>query len=685
MKKTTFAASAAILLSGVMMAQAPRFVALEHFTQASCGPCASQNPAFEANIINPNTTKARHIAYHTSWPGVDPMYNHNTAGPTARVNMYTVTGVPTVVLNGNQKRGNPSAITQADIDNQFSMGSPIKIDVTEVDNGNNRDLTVNVKTVGTVPSGTFKLYVAIVEDPIDYTTPPGSNGETHFPNVFRLMLPTDNGDAISAFATIGNSISFNYNYNENAAWNTANIKAIAFVQNTVTKEIIQMGTVADPIINYTLSSPVTEVQAGTSSNASSFTLTSMNSGSASEDFVYTLTTNIPNDWSAGFSVNSNNFTNTATITTGANATNNIGINITPGTTPFVGKATLTVTSVQNPTSPALVKTVYVISNVTDLIVNNSGGIGDGVTAGSAANWDSTYVNGLVYANENGWATTDDIVAAKAIRDNAFAGVINVYYNVGWTFPGLTNEFCTRMTAWLNAGGNMFIAGQDIGWETWDTQNSPYYTATTQQFWSNFFGATFSADGGTSNSQLTAVTTDLVFGTVPNSTILNFYGGNYFYPDEVNASGGGVAIFKYNNGNKTAGTRKTNGTYKVVYLGIGVEMVGNTTSKYEILKWSHDWFYGLVSTEEFDAAMNNISLGQNFPNPANTNTTIAVNADNDMTLEIMDIQGRVVMTQQVVAGTTQVEVNTSSLVAGMYMYRLVSGYVISEVKRMEVVR
>jgi hypothetical protein len=52
---------------------------------------------------------------------------------------------------------------------------------------------------------------------------------------------------------------------------------------------------------------------------------------------------------------------------------------------------------------------------------------------------------------------------------------------------------------------------------------------------------------------------------------------------------------------------------------------------------------------------------------------------------MDIQGRVVMSQQVVAGTTQVEVNTSSLVPGMYMYRLVSGSTISEVKRMEVVR
>lgn len=685
MKKITLAATAfGMLLSMNAGAQAPRFVLFEHFTQASCGPCAAQNPGFQSTILTPNPNTVRHIAYHTSWPGVDPMYNANPTEPTDRVNYYGVTGVPHVEMNGNQKTGAPGAFTQADVDNQFAMGSPIKISVTEVDNGNNRDVTVNVLTVGTVPSGTWKLRVAVVEDPIQYTTPPGSNGETDFPNVFRKMLPSTAGDAYTP-ASIGNTVTFNYNYNEDPSWVNANIKVIAFVQNDVTQEVLQTGTVNDPIINYTLSQPSTQVLAGTNATASSFSLTSMNTGNASETFIYTLTTDIGPGWTAGFTVNSTNYSTSATVATAAAATNNISINVTPSTSPYVGRATLTVTSQTNPNSPPMSYSVYVIANVTDLIVNNSGGIGDGVTAGNAANWDSCFVYGLgTYANEPGMATTNDIICARAIQDNAFSGVNNVYYNVGWTFPGLYDNLVNRFTTFLNGGGCLFISGQDIGWEQFDQTNSPYYTATCQSFMNTYLGAGFSADGGTSNTQLTAVSTDPIFGTVPNSGITNFYGGSYFYPDELTTGGGGTTIFKYNTGNKIAALRKTNNTWKTVYMGVGIEMLASPLTKYEILKWSHDWFYGLTSTQQFDQQM--LSLGNNYPNPAGAVNYIPVsNLDKNVTLEVLDLQGRLVHTQQVTKGTNVIEVNTASLDAGMYMYRLNDGGSVIAVQPMQVIR
>lgn len=676
---------AAVMIAGSAFAQAPKFVLMEHFTQASCGPCAAQNPGFQTTILTPNPNTVRHIAYHTSWPGVDPMYNANPTEPTDRVNYYTVTGVPSISMNGNQKTGQPGAFTQNDVDNQFSMGSPIKISVSEVDNGNNRDVTVTVLTVGTVPSGNYKLRVAVVENPVQYSTPPGSNGETDFPNVFRKMLPNTTGDAYTA-ASIGNSVTFNYNYVEDASWVNANLKVIAFVQNDITKEVIQCGTVNDPTINYTLSAPSVTVMHGTSAVANSFSLTTLNTGSASEDFVYTLTTDIPSGWTAGFTVNSTPYTTTGTVTTAAAATNNITINITPDATPYVGKATLTITSVQNPNSPPLVKTVYVIANVTDLVVSNSGGIGDGVTVGSAANWDSTFTNAMIYANEPGWAKTDELVTAMAIRDGAFAGVRNIYYNVGWTFPALTDELVLRLTSFLNSGGCLFISGQDIAWETWDTANSPYFTANTQAFFTSYFGCNFSADGGATSTSLTAVATDLVFGTVPSSNIINtVYGPTYYYPDELTAANGGTAVFKYNGGTKTAGTRNTNGTWKVVYVGVGMEMLGNITAKNEILKWSHDWFYGLVSTPEFDNAMLTLTAGQNYPNPAGNSTIVPLsNVENNMTLEVVDVQGRVVSSQPVNAGAATVEINTANLEAGMYFYRLTDGQSYTEMNRMEVI-
>lgn len=685
MKKITLAFVGAAILTGVadVAAQAPRFVLFEHFTQASCGPCAAQNPGFQNTIMTPNPNTMRHIAYHTSWPGVDPMYNLNPTEPTDRVNYYNVTGVPNIQMNGNQKTGQPGAFTQADVDNQFAMGSPIKISVTEVDNGNNRDVTINVLTVGVVPSGTWKLRVAIVEDPIIYGTPPGSNGETDFPNVFRKMLPNTTGAAYTP-ASIGNAVTFNYNYAEDVNWNAANLKVIAFVQNDVTKEVLQTGTVNDPIINYTLAQPASQVMAGTNANPSTFSMTSMNTSNASETFVYTLTTDLGPGWTAGFTVNSTPYTSTAAVATAANSTNNITIGIVPSATPYVGRATLTVSSQTNPSSPSMSYSVYVIANVTDLIVNSSGGLGDGVTAGDASNWDSCYVAGLAYANEPGTAKTNDVIAARAIQDNAFTGVNNVYYNVGWTFPGLYDNLVNRFTTFLNGGGCLLISGQDVAWAQFDQTNSPYYTTACQTFLNNYMGTGFVADGTTANSQHKAVTTDPVFGTIANSTISNFYGGTYFYPDELALSGSGIKVFSYTATNKIAGIRNTNNTWKTVYLGTGIEMLATPSVKYEILKWSHDWFYGLVSAQEFDAAM--LALGNNYPNPSDAVNNIPVsNLNSDASLEVLDLQGRVVMTQPVSKGTTLIQVNTANLETGMYMYRLTSEEKILAVQPMQVIR
>ena len=51
-------------------AQSQRLVLIEEFTNASCPPCAAQNPAFNILLSN-NTVKAISIKYQTNWPGVE--------------------------------------------------------------------------------------------------------------------------------------------------------------------------------------------------------------------------------------------------------------------------------------------------------------------------------------------------------------------------------------------------------------------------------------------------------------------------------------------------------------------------------------------------------------------------------------------------------------------------------------
>jgi hypothetical protein len=673
MKNLVLTLAAAFCLSNIAISQCAKYVVLEQFTQASCGPCAAQNPSFKTLILDPNPQKVRHIGMHTSWPGVDPMYTANTTDNGGRTTYYNVTGVPHVKLLGNKKAGNPNAITQNDVDKYWAEGSPLKILVTEVDNGTTRDVTIEIKSIGVPPSGSFNFVGAIIERNRTYGSPPGNNGETYFPNVFLDMLQTaTNGQSIT-LAPQGSSITVGpFTYNESLAQNANELGVVCFVQNNTTKEIIQGGSSFDVVIDAVMFQPSQIVKAGVNSTMSTFTFQTGNSGNASGQFNYTLTSTAPGGWTSGFSVNSTPFTTTGTVTIPANTNYATTIDVTPNATPGVGKYVLSMTSVTNPSAPAMQTIVYVISGVTDLVVNNTSGFGDPAITGTPAMYEGQFTAGLTFAGNTTFATTDVSVLERAIMDGAVGNVKNLYMNMAWSFPTLTDGLCAQLTTFLNTTGKcMFICGQDIAWETWDAA-STYWTTATRTFFTTFLNASFVSDGSTANTSLTSNVSDGVFGASGNHPISTTVYGANFFPDEINAAGNGVVIYHYNsNVNKKAGVRAFNANYKVVYLGVGIEQLSQTNSKNTVLKLSHDWFYGLTSTEDFDNAMNAISLGQNYPNPANTSTIIPINnLDRDGKIEIMDVTGRIVFSQLVSANSAYVNVNTSSLDAGTYIYRIV---------------
>jgi len=317
------------------------------------------------------------------------------------------------------------------------------------------------------------------------------------------------------------------------------------------------------------------------------------------------------------------------------------------------------------------KKVYVISGVTDLIVNNSGYVGDGTTTGSAANWGSIYTDGLIAANNQGYASTNDIIMQKAITNSAFTGVNNVYYNVGWTFPGITDDVALALQDFMDLGGNLFISGQDLGWEISDAATSTFITQVKTNFFKDYLHATYIADGGTTNSSINAVTTDAIFPDIATATVNNYYGGTYFFPDQIGlADTLAKTIFKYGTSARIGGLRAQTATYKMVYIAPGMEML-NATNSNEILKRAHDWFYGYQGTASIDEIGIILSgMGQNYPNPSNGFTSIQLeNIDQNMNFDLIDITGKVVYSKQLTKGANRLDLSTANYTAGKYIYRL----------------
>lgn len=241
MKKLySIAAFALTLFAGSAIAQSQRFILAEEFTQASCGPCASQNPAFNA-VLDANPSKIIGLKYQVWWPGFDPMYLHNSSQVATRVSYYGVTGVPNVRVDGTAYAGAPSGVTQAFVDNRYStVTSPFTINSTHSFDATYSQMTINADISCTqATTGNLVAHVAVIEREINFASAPGSNGETEFYGVMKRMVPDDMGTTVTA-VTLG--ASQNITYTIDIPWyvyNLNQLSSIVWIQNVATKAVHQ--------------------------------------------------------------------------------------------------------------------------------------------------------------------------------------------------------------------------------------------------------------------------------------------------------------------------------------------------------------------------------------------------------------------------------------------------------------
>ena len=240
MKKTLLILASLLMLVSVRLnAQNDRILLFECFTNTSCGPCASQNPALDA-LINSNADRVAAIKYHMSWPGSnDPMYLHNTIDNNARRSVYNVNSVPHTVVDGIRFGNVPSGLSQNMVNNWLTIESPYEMRLGyEVDEAAN---TVTVHVMGrasTDISGSLKLYVGVIEREIHYNSAPGTNGERDFYSVMKKLLPTATGTSLGNVSA-GDYFAYTFTWEMANVYNNDQIDAIAWIQNPESKEVIQ--------------------------------------------------------------------------------------------------------------------------------------------------------------------------------------------------------------------------------------------------------------------------------------------------------------------------------------------------------------------------------------------------------------------------------------------------------------
>lgn len=676
MKKHLLLFTALLLVSvSFMHAQVNRHVLFEHFTNASCAPCAQQNPVFDTAILAKNLYYVKHVAFHTSWPGTDPMNAYNASDVDGRVQYYGVGGVPNMHMLGTLFVGSPAYATFPMARDAAMEASPLEVRVIEKTVGTTRQVQVIVYSLVPMVAGTYKVRAAVIESEIDYGSPPGSNGETHFPNVMRKLIPSTTGDNFTPAALHPDSVVFNYTYNLDLVnWDTSKIYTIAWVQNDDTEEVINCGSARDVQTGWRIATDDEPIKVGNTGDTSSFISTLYNYSDNIKNFRIIITASQPAGWTGLYGTDVTSITDS--IDVGVQDHDQLGfyVKAVPGTAAFIGEYIITVKDLDNASALPLKIRYLVNSGITDLIVNNDAAWGDGGTT-KASDFQENYIEGLEFAGNTSFSVAGSMNFSKICQYDKLGDIEHVYFNVGWSFPSFTNENVTAFKKVLDAGGNFLVSGQDVGWDTWDVNNGGNGTPETQAFYTNYLRASFVNDGGATNDSIKPVSAENVFINLNKSKLINPYGsgtsGAYFYPDQINPTTTGDKILTYTNATKNGAVRsKIGGTYKTVNLGFSIEMVEDSIVRKTILKLAHDWFHGFIDGIEFDQAINSMLIGQPYPNPATENTFIPLYEMNaDALLLITDISGKLVCSQIVAKGSPYAKVNVSEWPSGIYLYNL----------------
>jgi hypothetical protein len=233
-----------IAFDDIWVGERTRYVLLEHFENTS-STISSDATEMVNEVALLDTADVINIQYHTNFPGQDPYYDDNPGDAGARILYYGLIKAPYTFIDGGNKVQyanvfdyNLADLNANDVIRRSLINPAFSIDLHTVITGGVLNIDGKLKALRDISAENVTLFVAVTEkENSDHT---GANGETTFYNVFRKFIPDAGGINLKKTWTSGDSIDF-----PDLSWiisniqDNADIEAIAFVQNNVTKELYQ--------------------------------------------------------------------------------------------------------------------------------------------------------------------------------------------------------------------------------------------------------------------------------------------------------------------------------------------------------------------------------------------------------------------------------------------------------------
>jgi len=658
---------------------------LEYCTGTWCPNCPDGHQVIN-NTILPNIPNAIIIGYHGPANGTDPFsfFAGNSIINTLLYDTSTVppaTWYPTGTIDrssGIQSRG----AWYGYMNTRNSVPATVDIDVNRTFNSVTREFSANIDfTALTTLNGMYKFNVILLESGMIWAQSGGTSNYVHKHVVRSMMNGALGEEVINGTWNQGDVISKNINYvvpvpggpGPDIIWDNCDVVVMVYKVSTPLayyaeiQQAVEMVLIAPDYVA-TIASTSPDVISDNSTPAS-FDAVIYNEGLMTDKYAISLSFEGPAGWVLEFTTENGTFPlgEVDSVEVDPGDSTIVTVSVNPDGIDGAGVTTLEFISKYNPGNQGSV----VMRNVTT--TGNDFLIVDATEEGN-----SSYI---ANSFDNVHTGTYGVISRTALQDPTVD--LSSFYLITWSagvaVPAFLPEEVANLETYLDNGGRLFLNGQDIGEDIWETAGHSHHA---QSFYNNYLYADYIASYSFA-FQLNGFDGD------PISDGMSFLISDIYEkdPDAIGRFDPMFAdsIFQYISGPKVGGLRVETADYRVVYLAFNFEQVPTEEVRDTLMKRTMNWLLsGVSSAGNNNLVVRSFSLEQNYPNPFNPSTTINYSLANEehVSLIVYDIMGREVaelVNENQTAGSYSLDFEASSLASGMYFYKISAGNFVSTKK------